>query len=114
LRGGERIAAALDLFDSAVLYGRSWGTLEYHPSLHFEICYYQSIEFCLENKIAVFEGGAQGEHKLARGFMPVTTYSAHWLAHPEFSRAVEDFLKRETTGIENYVNELTVSSPFKK
>lgn len=113
IREGKKIAAGLDLFDSENAYGRSWGALEYHPGLHFEICYYQSIEFCIENKIATFEGGAQGEHKLARGFLPTTTYSAHWLAHPEFSRAVEDFLKRESKGIEQYVDELTGSSPFK-
>jgi len=113
-REGKKIAAGLDLFDSENAYGRSWGALEYHPGLHFEICYYQSIEFCIENKIATFEGGAQGEHKLARGFLPTATYSAHWLAHPEFSRAVEEFLRRETGGVEQYIDELNESSPFKR
>jgi hypothetical protein len=88
------------------LYGRSWGTLEYHDGLHFETCYYQAIEFCIANRIATFEGGAQGEHKLARGFLPVTTWSAHWLAHPRFASAVEEFLQRESGGIERYVDEL--------
>lgn len=112
-RNGERIAAGLDLYDSANLYGRSWGALEYHPGLHFEICYYQSIEFCIENNISRFEGGAQGEHKIARGLLPVTTYSAHWLAHPQFASAVEDFLKRETAGMEIYLDELRGGTPFK-
>ena len=84
------------------------------PGLHFEACYYQAIEFCIEHGITTFEGGAQGEHKLARGFLPVTTWSAHWLAHPQFSRAVEDFLQRETRGIIQYVDELNDSNPFKR
>jgi predicted N-acyltransferase len=112
-RDGKQIASAFNLFNRNVLYGRSWGTLEYHPGLHFETCYYQAIEFCIEHKITTFEGGAQGEHKLARGFLPVTTWSAHWLAHPQFSRAVEDYLKRETGNIIQYVNELNDSNPFK-
>jgi hypothetical protein len=110
----QPIASALNFHDEYALYGRSWGTLEYHDGLHFETCYYQSIEFCIANKIATFEGGAQGEHKLARGFLPVTTWSAHWLAHPRFASAVEDFLQRETGGIERYIDELNESSPFKR
>jgi hypothetical protein len=110
----QPIASALNFLDERALYGRSWGTLEYHPGLHFETCYYQAIEFCIANKIATFEGGAQGEHKLARGFLPVTTWSAHWLAQPRFSHAVEEFLQRETGGIERYVDELNESSPFKR
>lgn len=112
--GEQPIASALNFCDDRALYGRSWGTLEYHPGLHFETCYYQAIEFCIANKIAIFEGGAQGEHKLARGFLPVTTWSAHWLAHPRFSSAVEEFLQRESGGIERYVDELNESSPFKR
>jgi len=108
------IASALNFYDEHALYGRSWGTLEFHPGLHFETCYYQAIEFCIANKIATFEGGAQGEHKLARGFLPITTWSAHWLAHPRFSSAVEEFLQRESGGIERYVDELNESSPFKR
>jgi len=113
-REGKRIAAAFDLFDSTSLYGRSWGAIEYVPGLHYEVCYYQAIEFCIENRIPTFEGGAQGEHKLARGFLPVKTWSAHWLAHPEFSRAIDDFLKRETGDMIQYVNELNESNPFKR
>lgn len=112
-RNGEPIASALNFFNDDALYGRSWGALDYHPGLHFETCYYQAIEFCIEQKIATFEGGAQGEHKIARGFLPVTTWSAHWLAHPEFSRAVEDFLQREAKGMSQYVDELNDSNPFK-
>jgi predicted N-acyltransferase len=113
-RDGRPIAGALNFFDRHALYGRSWGTLEYHPGLHFETCYYQAIEFCIANRIATFEGGAQGEHKLARGFLPVATWSAHWLAHPRFFRAVEDYLCRETGGIDRYVDELNDSNPFKR
>lgn len=108
------IASALNLFTEDVLYGRSWGAFEYHPGLHFEACYYQAIEFCIARNIRIFEGGAQGEHKLARGFLPVTTCSTHWLAHPQFARAVEDYLQQETGAISGYVDELNERSPFKR
>ncbi|MDA8092537.1 MAG: GNAT family N-acetyltransferase [Betaproteobacteria bacterium] len=107
------IASAVNFYNRDALYGRSWGTLEYHSGLHFETCYYQTIEFCIENRIALFEGGAQGEHKLARGFLPTVTWSAHWLAEPRFARAVDDFLQREAGGIARYVDELNESNPFK-
>jgi predicted N-acyltransferase len=110
---GRPIASALNLYSQDTLYGRYWGALEYLPCLHFETCYYQALEFCIEEKIQLFEGGAQGEHKLARGFLPVKTLSAHWLAHPEFSDAVERFLEREQQGIARYVDELNEHSPFK-
>ena len=110
---GRPIASALNLYSQDTLYGRYWGALEYLPCLHFETCYYQALEFCIEEKIKLFEGGAQGEHKLARGFLPVKTLSAHWLAHPEFSDAVERFLEREQQGIASYVDELNEHSPFK-
>lgn len=113
-REGRPIASALNLFTDDVLYGRSWGTFEFHSGLHFEACYYQAIEFCIAHNIKTFEGGAQGEHKLARGFLPVTTQSAHWLAHPEFAQAVEDFLQRETQAIGEYVDGLNERSPFKE
>ncbi len=105
-RDGAPIATALNIFDQHTLYGRYWGTTEFHSGLHFETCYYQGLEFCIERGIQVFEGGAQGEHKLARGFDPVETRSAHWLAHPQFADAVERFLEREGTGIEQYIDEL--------
>ncbi|MEP7068526.1 MAG: GNAT family N-acetyltransferase [Usitatibacter sp.] len=113
-RGGERIAAALDLFGADALYGRYWGTTEHVPGLHFEACYYQAIEFCIERGIALFEGGAQGEHKHARGFLPETTRSFHWLAHPAFNRAVDEFLGEEGSRISAYVDELNERTPFRK
>jgi predicted N-acyltransferase len=112
-REGRRIASALFLHDGEALYGRYWGALEHVPLLHFECCYYQAIEFAIARGLRSFEGGAQGEHKLFRGLMPVETYSAHWLAHPSFSRAVEEFLAREDGRIARYVNELCEHSPFK-
>lgn len=112
-REGQPIASALNVFTPQTLYGRYWGTLEYHPALHFETCYYQALEFCIERGIRMFEGGAQGEHKLARGFMPVATRSAHWLAHPQFADAVERFLARESQGVEHYIDELRDHAPYK-
>ena len=112
-RDGQPIAAALNIFTPEVLYGRYWGTIEYQPGLHFEACYYQALEFCIERGIKVFEGGAQGEHKLARGFTPVETRSAHWLRHPQFADAIERFLARESQGVAHYIDELAEHSPFK-
>jgi predicted N-acyltransferase len=111
---GNPVASALNVFGGGVLYGRYWGSIGYVPNLHFETCYYQAIEFCIERGIAVFEGGAQGEHKLSRGFSPVQTASAHWLKHPGFSDAIEKFLDRESAGVERYIDELTDRSPFRK
>jgi predicted N-acyltransferase len=113
-RDGAPIASALNLFSRKTLYGRYWGSVVHIPMLHFEVCYYQALEFCIEQGIKVFEGGAQGEHKLARGFMPIQTWSAHWLRHPEFADAVENFLAREAVGIERYVDELNEHSPFRR
>jgi len=113
-RDDEPIASALNLYNREALYGRSWGTLDYHSGLHFETCYYQAIEFCIEHGIALFEGGAQGEHKLSRGFLPATTWSAHWLAQPRFACAVADYLQREAGGIAQYVDELNEHTPFRK
>ena len=112
-REGRPIAAAFNVYGGQALYGRYWGAREYHSGLHFETCYYQAIEFCIANGIPAFEGGAQGEHKLARGLLPVQTVSAHWLARPEFADAVAQFLRRETRGIGQYVDELAEHSPFK-
>ena len=113
-RDGRRVAAALNVFTPAALYGRYWGATEFHSGLHFETCYYQAIEFCIERRIALFEGGAQGEHKLARGLLPVRTLSAHWLAHPQFASAVEHFLAREASGVGHYLDELNEHSPFRR
>ncbi len=111
---GEPIASALNIFSETTLYGRYWGAVGHVPMLHFETCYYQAIEFCIERRIGVFEGGAQGEHKLARGFRPVQTCSAHWLRHPRFASAVEQFLARETAGMEAYMDELNERAPFRR
>jgi len=113
-REGKPVAASLLLRDAHALYGRYWGAMEHIPLLHFECCYYQAIEYAIDRKLQVFEGGAQGEHKIFRGLMPVQTLSAHWLADRRFSRAVEDFLERETLGITQYVNELVEHTPFKE
>lgn len=110
----QPVASALNIMSSSALYGRYWGSVQHIPMLHFETCYYQAIEYCISRKLQTFEGGAQGEHKLSRGFMPVETLSAHWLAHPEFANAVKRFLDRESAGIENYVDELNERAPFRK
>jgi uncharacterized protein len=113
-REGRPIAASFFLRDQHSLYGRYWGAIEHVPLLHFECCYYQAIEYAIAHGMETFEGGAQGEHKLFRGLLPVQTLSAHWLAHPKFARAVEHFLEREGAGISHYVNELVEHSPFKE
>jgi predicted N-acyltransferase len=113
-RGGAPIAASFFVKDEKSLYGRYWGAIEHVPLLHFECCYYQAIEYAIRCRLQVFEGGAQGEHKLFRGLLPVEAASAHWLAHPKFARAVEHFLEREGAGIARYVDELCEHSPFKK
>ncbi|MBI3369555.1 MAG: N-acetyltransferase [Burkholderiales bacterium] len=114
-RGGQPIATSLCGIDRATgaAFGRYWGCTEEVPCLHFDACYYQPLAWCIEHGFQRFEGGAQGEHKMARGLLPVATRSAHWLAHPEFSQAVEDFLAREGQGIAAYVDELREHSPFK-
>ncbi|NHZ34267.1 GNAT family N-acetyltransferase [Massilia rubra] len=112
-REGRPIAASLVIHSADTLFGRYWGELEHVPCLHFETAYYQPLEFCIEQNIGVFEGGAQGEHKMARGFLPTRTWSAHWLAHPAFSDAIERFLERESGGIDEYIDELNDRNPFK-
>jgi len=112
-QNGQPVAAALNVHNGHTLWGRYWGATRFVTGLHFETCYYQSIEFCIARGMRLFEGGAQGEHKLARGLLPVATYSGHWLAHPQFRRAVDQFLDREGRGISVYLDELTEHSPFK-
>jgi len=112
-RAGRPVASSLVIHDEDTLYGRYWGELEHVPCLHFEAAYYQPLEFCIEQGISVFEGGAQGEHKMARGFLPTRTWSAHWLAHPAFSDAIERFLEREAGGIDEYLDELNERTPFR-
>ena len=112
-REGKPIASSMVIHSDDTLFGRYWGELEHVPCLHFETAYYQPLEFCIEQKIAVFEGGAQGEHKMARGFLPTKTWSAHWLAHPAFADAIERFLEREKGGIDDYIDELNDRNPFR-
>jgi predicted N-acyltransferase len=112
-RDGHPIAASLVIHNEDTLFGRYWGELEHVPCLHFEASYYQPLEFCIEQGIKTFEGGAQGEHKMARGFLPTRTWSAHWLAQPAFADAVKNFLDRESGGIEQYIDELNDRNPFK-
>lgn len=117
-RDGKPMASSLIALSTEpdsplVAYGRYWGALERVDCLHFEACYYQPLAWCIEHGAQRFEGGAQGEHKMARALMPVKTTSAHWLAHPSFADAVERFLEREGAGIENYMDHLGERSPFK-
>jgi len=114
-REGERIATSLICIDPVrkAAFGRYWGATEHIPCLHFEACYYQPLAWCIANGYERFEGGAQGEHKMARGLLPVQTWSAHWLAHPQFAQAVNDFLEREGAGVANYIDELNERRPFK-
>jgi len=118
-RGGQPMASSLIALSSEgpgqphVAYGRYWGALERVDCLHFEACYYQPLQWCIAHGFARFEGGAQGEHKMARALMPVPTTSAHWLAHPAFSDAVARFLEREGQGVDQYLDHLRERSPFK-
>ena len=114
-RGDERIAASLIALDPQLghAYGRYWGAVEHVSCLHFDACYYQPLAWCIANGYQRFEGGAQGEHKMARGLMPVNTHSSHWLAHPDFRNAVADFLAQEGQAMRGYVNELEEHQPFK-
>jgi predicted N-acyltransferase len=113
-RDSISIAASLIVVDreSSKAYGRYWGALERVPCLHFETAYYQAIEYCIKEGIQTFEGGAQGEHKMARGFLPTTIQSAHFIKDPRFSKAIEHFLQREHQGIGAYVDELAEHSPL--
>jgi len=113
-RGSERIASAFFLCDGEALYGRYWGATEYLPFLHFELCYYQAIQYCIERGLERFEGGAQGEHKLARGLEPTVTRSAHWIRDARFRDAVDRHLARESTGMDFYLDELSERSPFRQ
>jgi uncharacterized protein len=113
-RAGHYIAGAINFIGSDTLYGRHWGAVEHHPFLHFELCYYQAIEYAIQNRLRRVEAGAQGEHKLARGYMPVTTHSAHYIADPALRRAIADYLKRERAYVEAAGSELAAMGPFRK
>ncbi len=113
-RRGSRYIAGAHLFrDASMLYGRNWGCFEFHPSLHFEMCYYRAIEYCIDQGLDGFEAGAQGEHKILRGFMPVLTRSAHWVRHDAFREAIEQFLVREERGVRAYIQEMKRHAPFR-
>ena len=114
-RGGRRVACSLVAVDraSGAAFGRYWGALEAIPNVHFEACYYQPIAWCIARHFRRFEGGAQGEHKMARGLMPARTQSAHWIAEPEFARAIGSHLAQESGSIDEYVSELDDRTPFK-
>ncbi len=114
-KDGQRIAASLICIDPQrrTAFGRYWGASLHVPCLHFEACYYRPLAWCIANGYERFEGGAQGEHKMARGLLPVQTWSAHWLAHPRFAQAVSDFLEREGAGVSGYLDELNERRPFK-
>ncbi|MFB9979409.1 GNAT family N-acetyltransferase [Mesorhizobium kowhaii] len=113
-RNGRYIAGAINFIGSDALYGRNWGCIEDHPFLHFEVCYHQAIDFAIERKLKVVEAGAQGEHKLARGYRPVTMHSAHYIAHPGLRNAVADYLRRERHEVERMSEYLEEHTPFRK
>ena len=112
-RDGRMLAAALLFRDDETLYGRYWGCFEDVPGLHFEACYYQGIEYCITNGIQRFEPGAQGEHKISRGFLPTATRSCHWIPDPRFREAIADFLHRETPMVERYIEEMHAHTPYR-
>lgn len=111
---GRAIAGALNLFGEGVLFGRNWGAVEHVPFLHFEACYYQAIDFAIARGLKRVEAGAQGEHKLLRGYLPVETYSAHIIAHKGLARAVDDFLEAERAAVTETISELARHAPFRK
>jgi predicted N-acyltransferase len=113
-KDGRHIAGALNLFGEGVLFGRNWGAAEYVPFLHFETCYYQAIDFAIARGLKRVEAGAQGEHKLLRGYLPVETYSAHVIAHKGLAQAVDNFLGAERTAMTEHMAELAAHAPFKK
>jgi predicted N-acyltransferase len=113
-RSGRYVAGALNFIGEDALYGRYWGGIEHHPFLHFEVCYYQAIEFAIARKLARVEAGAQGAHKLARGYLPVETYSAHYIADPGLRRAVADYLKRERLAVSREIALLCAESPYRE
>ena len=112
-RSGRWIAGAINFIGSHALFGRHWGAIEHHPFLHFELCYYQAIDFAIANKLARVEAGAQGEHKIARGYMPTTTYSAHYIADPALRRGIDDYLKRERAYVAAVGAELAATGPYR-
>jgi predicted N-acyltransferase len=113
LEGGRPVAGALNMIGADRLFGRYWGCIEDHPALHFELCYYQAIDFAIARGMGFVEAGAQGDHKLARGYLPVQTHSLHWIADEGFSHAVEQFLVAEKSAVDQEIEVLTAYGPFK-
>jgi predicted N-acyltransferase len=113
-REGRWIAGAINFIGSDTLFGRNWGAIEHHPFLHFEVCYYQAIDFAIQRGLKTVEAGAQGEHKIARGYLPQTTFSAHYIADPALRRAVADYLRHERAYVAEAARELTDAAPFRK
>lgn len=113
-RDGRYIAGALNMIGGDCLYGRYWGAIEHHPFLHFEVCYYQAIDYAIAHRLARVEAGAQGEHKLARGYLPVETYSAHWIADPSLRSAVARYLDQERLAVAEDNEDLTELGPYRK
>lgn len=113
-RNNRWIAGAINFIGSDTLFGRNWGAVEHHPFLHFEVCYYQAIDFAIKRGLKTVEAGAQGEHKIARGYLPQTTYSAHYIADPDLRRAISDYLKRERAYVAEAGRELSEAAPFRK
>ena len=112
--GDTPIAGAINFLGSDRIFGRNWGAIREVPFLHFELCYYQAIDFAIQHKLKVVEAGAQGEHKLARGYAPASTYSVHWIAHPGLRAAVADFLEQERVSVEHQQEVLEEYTPFRK
>jgi predicted N-acyltransferase len=113
-RNGRYIAGAINFIGADTLYGRHWGAIEHHPFLHFEVCYYQAVDYAITHGLAVVEAGAQGDHKIARGYVPRTTFSAHYIADAGLRRAVADYLVRERAYVEAASAELMDYAPFRK
>lgn len=113
-RAGKLIAGALNFIGSHALYGRNWGAIEYHDNLHFETCYYQALDFAIARQLPRVEAGAQGSHKLARGYLPQKTFSLHYLAHPGLQRAVANYLEAERQGVDEEQQALAARSPFRQ
>ena len=113
-RDGRWIAGAINFIGSDTLFGRNWGAIEHHPFLHFEVCYYQAIDFAIKRNLKTVEAGAQGEHKIARGYLPQTTFSAHYIADPGLRRAIDEYLRREREYVAEAARELAEAAPFRK
>ena len=114
IKDGVYVGAALSFIGESTLYGRYWGCYEEYSNLHFETCYYQGLEYCIEHQLQRFDSGAQGEHKISRGFEPITTYSAHWIQDPRFSTLIASFLESEKQMMRQYKQHCSHQLPFKQ